>query len=42
MALSYGSHAGDEKWNVECDLNNDNVINILDLSIVAVLYGTTV
>jgi len=42
MALSYGSHTGDEKWNPECDLNNDTVINIIDLSIVAVLYGTMV
>ncbi len=41
MALSYGSHAGDEKWNAKCDLNNDNVINILDLSLVAVAYGTS-
>jgi len=36
------STPSDARWNPECDLNIDNQINILDLVIASVNYGSTV
>lgn len=40
VARSFDSSLGDERWRVECDLNHDQVINIIDVNIVAKAYGT--
>lgn len=41
VAHSFGSSLGDERWRAECDLNHDQVINIIDVNIVAKAYGKT-
>jgi PKD repeat protein len=41
VARSFDSSPGNERWRAECDLNHDQVINIIDINIVAKAYGTT-
>ena len=36
IAKAYGIHFGDAGWNPRCDLNSDNVIDILDIAVAAV------
>jgi hypothetical protein len=40
-AKAYGSKLGDERFELNADLNNDGVINILDISAIAREYGRT-
>jgi len=39
VILALGSDPKMQSWNLACDLNGDNVINTLDLAIVAVNFG---
>jgi hypothetical protein len=39
---AFGSNPKDSNWNIIADLNKDNVVNILDISLVAKDYGKTV
>jgi len=36
---AFGSYLGKPNWNITADLNKDNVVNILDISLVAKDYG---
>ena len=38
----YNTKPGDPKWNIDCDMNLDNVIDIRDLATVAKQYGKTI
>lgn len=37
--LSFGSKPGDQRWNPDADLGKDNVVDILDVYIVAKYFG---
>lgn len=39
---AFGSNPKDSNWNILADLNKDNLVNILDISLVAKDYGKTV
>ena len=39
--MAFGSHPEDPNWNIVADLNKDNIVSILDISIVALDYGKT-
>jgi len=39
LALAYGSKTGDAKWNPNADLDNDGVIGLADLGMIAKHYG---
>jgi hypothetical protein len=39
LALSYGSKAGDVKWDPDCDMNFDGKISLQDLVTLALSYG---
>jgi len=41
FANSFGSSAGDKKWNPEADMNGDGQIDIIDLIFIAIKFGTT-
>jgi len=41
LNIAYGGIAASTKWNPECDFNNDNVINVLDLRALGKNYGKT-
>lgn len=41
-ARAFGSAPEDPNWNMMGDLNNDEIINIVDVSIIAMDYGKTV
>jgi uncharacterized protein YfaS (alpha-2-macroglobulin family) len=41
VALAFGTHPGDPRWNPICDLNGDNGINILDITQVALAWTLT-
>lgn len=42
VARAYGSNPGDSNWNQDCDLNGDNVVDSIDLSLVVDDYGVSV
>ena len=42
VALAFDTKPGDDNWNIAADLNNDEWINIVDISIIAKDYGKTV
>jgi hypothetical protein len=39
--VAYGSTPDAPNWNVECDLNNDKVVDVYDLAIVGKKYGNS-
>jgi hypothetical protein len=40
LGISFGSMAGDRKWNPRADLNNDGIIDIADATILADSFGS--
>jgi hypothetical protein len=42
VAIAYKSKPGDPKWNAIADLDKNSIIDILDITKVAVDYGKTV
>ncbi|MGA9387910.1 MAG: hypothetical protein WBV70_03685 [Candidatus Bathyarchaeia archaeon] len=38
-SLAFGSYLGDPRWNPKVDLNGDNVIDMVDLVIIAKNFG---
>jgi outer membrane protein assembly factor BamB len=38
-ALAYNSRPGDPNWNSDADINKDNVINIIDITLIAKKFG---
>jgi len=42
VALAFGTKEGDEYYNVLADFDENNEVNILDISMVAMDYGKTV
>jgi len=41
LAMAYGSHPGDLKWNADADINNNGIVNFSDLVSLAKCYGKT-
>jgi len=41
VARAFGAIPEKENWDERCDLDNNDQINIIDLSIVALEYGKT-
>lgn len=42
IALAFGSEPGDTSWNPYTDLDHNNLINIIDLSIAAINFGAKI
>jgi hypothetical protein len=42
LAIAFRSGPGDQRWNEKCDMNHDEIIDIIDISIVATQYGNTI
>ncbi len=40
-AGAFGASTGHSRWNADADINNDEIVNILDLAIVARNFGST-
>jgi len=40
VAGAFGSKPGDDRWNQTADRNKDEIINILDVTTVALAFGT--
>ncbi len=40
-AGAFGTSAGHPRWNPDADLNDDDMVNIIDLGIVARNFGST-
>jgi len=40
-AKAFGSYIGHERWNPNTDLNNDDVINVIDIVLIAMNFGRT-
>jgi outer membrane protein assembly factor BamB len=38
-ALAYNSRPGDPNWNSDADINKDNIINIIDITLIAKEFG---
>jgi hypothetical protein len=39
VAFAFSSYPGHPRWNLKADLNNDNVVNAIDISLVAKDFG---
>jgi hypothetical protein len=40
-ARAYGSRLGEQRFEPDADVNNDGIVNILDMSLIARQYGKT-
>jgi hypothetical protein len=41
VAVAFSSTRGDPSWDPNADLNNDNIIGIFDIVVVALHFGET-
>jgi hypothetical protein len=39
VARKFQTKAGDSNWDPEADLNNDGIVNIIDISMIAICFG---
>lgn len=40
-AQAFGSYPGHSRWNSQADINGDEVVNMIDISIIASNFGKT-
>jgi hypothetical protein len=41
VAVAFSSKPGDPNWNTLADINNDSLVDIFDIAVIALNFGET-